>query len=114
LSLVAIVARDLIIATRIEGAAIGAGWDVLRVEEPAAMPDSSTAQLAFVDWGARGPGWGVQLRAWLESAPPGGRPRLVLFGPHADLSAHAAAREAGIGPMIARSKLITDLGTLLT
>jgi hypothetical protein len=38
---------------------------------------------------------------------------VVLFGPHTDLAAHAEARAAGLGPMLARSKLLADLPTLL-
>jgi hypothetical protein len=39
---------------------------------------------------------------------------VILFGPHGDLEAHAAARATGLGPMIARSKLVADLPTLVT
>ena len=46
--------------------------------------------------------------------PPGEHTvRVVVFGPHTDLEAHAAARAAGIGPMMARSKLVTSLAELL-
>jgi hypothetical protein len=38
---------------------------------------------------------------------------VILFGPHVDLDAHAAARDAGLGPMMARSKLLSSLGELL-
>ena len=34
---------------------------------------------------------------------------IILFGPHTDLDAHAAAREAGLGPMRARSALVAGL-----
>jgi hypothetical protein len=53
------------------------------------------------------------LTSWCLRAPDSARPRLVVFGPHADLEAHAAAREAGIGPMLARSKLVSALPQLL-
>jgi hypothetical protein len=39
--------------------------------------------------------------------------RVILFGRHTDLEAHAAAREAGLGPMWARSKLVTELSDLI-
>jgi hypothetical protein len=37
----------------------------------------------------------------------------VLFGPHTDLDAHAAARDAGLGPMRARSAFFGALPELL-
>ena len=40
-------------------------------------------------------------------------PRLILFGPHTDLEAHADARAAGLGPMWARSKLVAELQALM-
>lgn len=111
MSLVAIVARDLIIATRIADAATAAGHDVVRVDRPEELPPGDGVALAFVDWGAREPDWGGQLLAW--AATSRFKPRLVLFGPHTDLAAHAEARAAGIGPMLARSKLVAGLGRLV-
>ena len=113
MSLVAIIARDLIIATRIAEAARTAGHEVVRVDRPSELPPASTVDVAFVDWGAREPDWGERLTSWCESAPVSLGPRLVVFGPHTDLAAHAEARAAGIGPMIARSKLVSALADLL-
>lgn len=113
MSRVVIVARDLIIATRIAEAAAHAGHEVERVDSPADLPPAASVSIAFVDWDAREPGWGARLAGWSESASPAERPRLVVFGPHSDLAAHADARTAGIGPMLARSKLTTDLRRLL-
>ena len=49
-----------------------------------------------------------------STGPSGLAPaRVVLFGPHTDLAAHGAAREAGLGPMWARSKLVAELPDLL-
>lgn len=111
MSLVAIVARDLIIATRIADAASAAGHEVLRVDEPSQLPPPADVIAAFVDWSIREPGWGDALAAWLaELAPP---PRLIVFGPHTDVEAHRAARNAHVGPMLARSKLVADLPQLV-
>lgn len=108
MSLVAIVARDLITATRISEAALAAGHEVRRVDRPQDLPAASRSGLVFVDWGAREDGWGHILAGWRATA--GAAPvRLILFGPHTDLAAHAAARDAGIGPVVARSKLINSL-----
>ncbi len=43
---------------------------------------------------------------------PNADPRLILYGPHTDLVAHAAASAAGLGPMLARSKLVASLPSL--
>jgi hypothetical protein len=113
LSRVVIVARDLIIATRIAGAAAAAGREALRVDTPAELPSAASVSIAFVDWGSREPGWGAWLAAWCTSAPESARPRLVVFGPHTDIEAHAAARAAGIGPMLARSRLVSSVAEML-
>ena len=39
--------------------------------------------------------------------------RVILFGRHTDLEAHADARAAGLGPMWARSKLVAELPQLM-
>ena len=111
MSLVAIVANDLIIATRIADAARSAGHETVRVDDPAGLPTADRTAVAFVDWSIREPGWGESLVAWRSRA--GRPPRLVVFGPHTDVEAHHAARSAGIGPMLARSKLVTNLPVLL-
>lgn len=112
MTLVAIVARDLIIATRIGEAAAAAGHEVVRVDGPDQLPPPSSVTAVFVDWADRGLDWGEALVTWLAS---GGeqRPRLVVFGPHTDVEAHRAARSAGVGPMIARSKLVASLTAYL-
>lgn len=111
MSLVAIVARDLIIATRISDAASAAGHEVVRVDEPSQLPPPSEVAVAFVDWSIREPGWGESLAAWRLSGATS--TRLIIFGPHTDVEAHRAARSAGIGPMLARSKLVADLPQLV-
>ena len=110
---VALVARDLMFSTRIEDAAQRAGAGVIRVSGPAELPEPAALDLVFVDWSEREPTWGQDLRRWLESGASPARPQIILFGPHTDLDAHAAAREARLGPMWARSKLLASLGDLL-
>ncbi|HJP71435.1 MAG TPA: hypothetical protein VJ975_06930 [Candidatus Limnocylindria bacterium] len=97
---VAAVVRDLMLFSRIESAARVAGAELARVDAPIDVP--ADADLVLVDWSAREPDWADALRARTAS-------RVILFGPHTDLEAHAAAREAGLGPMWARSKLLTTL-----
>lgn len=105
---VAAVVSDLMLFSRIESAAIGAGATLVRVDSPDDLPPA--LDLVLVDWTARQPGWADALRARCGAAP---EIRLVLFGAHTDLDAHAAAKQAGLGPMWARSRLLTSLADLL-
>jgi hypothetical protein len=109
----ALVARDLIIASRIAEAAARAGVKLQRFDDPSDLPPPSEISLLLVDWGTRRPDWGKQLAEWKALAGIHGPPRVILFGPHVDLGAHADARAAGLGPMWARSKLLTELPSLL-
>ena len=100
---VAAVVTDLMLYSRIESAARVAGVDLARVDSPTDAPPD--ADLVLVDWSARRPDWTDALRAL-----PG---RVILFGPHTDLEAHADARATGLGPMWARSKLLSSLPEVL-
>jgi hypothetical protein len=110
---VALLGRNLMIASRIAAAAERAGVPFTRVDDPAALPPAGLLGLLLVDWDDRTADWGPQIAEWCASAPESARPRVLLFGPHVDLEAHAAARSAGLAPMMARSKLISDLPALL-
>jgi hypothetical protein len=110
---VAVVARDLMIATRIADAGARAGVEVRRFDDPSELSPPADLGLVLVDWGARGPHWADQLSAWRSREAASANPRLILFGPHTDLAAHADARVAGLGPMWARSKLLAELPVLL-
>ena len=101
---------DLIAASRIESAISSAGGTLCRIETVADLPPADTVDLLVVDWGARRPDWGPALVRWRGS---GADPRVVLFGPHTDLDAHAEARVAGLGPMRARSAFFSALLRLL-
>ena len=109
---VTLVARDLIMGSRVI-AAVGAGGAFRRCDEPAQLPLASQVSLCLVDWSERRPGWGKALLTWSTAAPPTARPRVILFGPHTDLAAHADARAAGLGPMWARSRLLRELPSLV-
>jgi hypothetical protein len=102
---VAAVISDLMLYSRIESAAAAAGASLVRVDSPAELPPSAQLDLVLVDWSARQTDWTDALTA------SGGR--VILFGRHTDLEAHATARAAGLGPMWARSKLIAELPSLL-
>jgi hypothetical protein len=109
---VAVVSRDLMIATRIADAGARAGVEVQRYDDPAQLPPAAELSLLLVAWDERRPDWAEHLVAWCRNAPQSAQPRVVLFGPHTDLAAHAEARAAGLGPMWARSKLLANLPTL--
>jgi hypothetical protein len=101
---VGVVIDDLILYSRIEAAASAAGASLVRASAPADLP--TDLDLVLVDWSARGHGW-ADVLADIGS-------RLILFGPHTDLVAHADARAAGLGPVWARSKLVAQLPALMS
>jgi len=101
---VAAVISDLMLFSRIESAATAAGAILVRVDSPAELPDD--LDLVLVDWSARQADWADALRARTAT-------RVILFGQHTDLEAHAAARAAGLGPMWARSKLLASIAEIL-
>jgi hypothetical protein len=103
---VAAVMSDLMLYSRIASAADAAGASLVRVADPSALPPD--LDLVLVDWSARDPAWTDPLRATRDAGT-----RVILFGPHVDLDAHAAAKSAGLGPMMARSKLIADLPSVV-
>lgn len=100
------VVDDLMLFSRIDAAASAAGATLRRVSAPTELPDD--LDLVLVDWSAREPAWTDALRARRDAGT-----RVILFGRHTDLEAHAAARAAGLGPMWARSKLVADLSKLM-
>jgi hypothetical protein len=107
---VAAVITDLMLFSRIEAAASVSGAALVRADSPDAIPADPPPDLVLVDWSSRGDDWADALRAWRGRVPDA---RVILFGPHTDLDAHAAARAAGLGPMWARSRLVAQLSTLL-
>ena len=104
--------RDLLLFSRVEGAASVAGASLARVDSPVDLPRADEVDLVLVDWTARSPAWSDQLNAWRGGASNDG-PKIITFGPHTDLQAHADARDAGLGPMWARSRLISRLPALV-
>ncbi len=95
--------------SRIEGAASVAGVPLTWVRAPRELAPAKDLELVIVDWSERTPSWVDDLTAWRRA----GDVRIILFGPHTDLEAHAAARAAGLAPMWARSRLFRELPTLL-
>ncbi|HYI66749.1 MAG TPA: hypothetical protein VEW95_07500 [Candidatus Limnocylindrales bacterium] len=106
---VAAVISDLMLYSRIESACSAAGATLDRMDSPGGLADDH--DIILVDWSARRPEWADALTAWRARTP---QPRLILFGQHTDLEAHAAARGAGLAPMVARSRLLSMLPQLLS
>jgi hypothetical protein len=100
------VISDLMLFSRIESAATEADATLVRVDAPTDLPPE--LDLVLVDWSSRDPSWTNSLRALRDAGA-----RVILFGPHTDLDAHGAAREAGLGPMWARSMLVKQLARLV-
>ncbi|MCV0377549.1 hypothetical protein [Microbacterium sp.] len=103
---VAAAVADLMLFSRIEAAVAAAEASLVRVDSPSELAPNADFDLLLVDWSARRPDWADALRGRTAS-------RVILFGPHTDLEAHAAARAAGLGPMWARSKLVSELPSLV-
>lgn len=103
---------DLIAASRIESAVMTADGEMTRIDDPANLPAVAVVDLLVVDWGARRPDWGTALSRWRRGSRADDRPRVLLFGPHTDMEAHAEARVAGLGPMRARSAFFSDLASI--
>ena len=101
---VVVLVSDLITASRIESVVIRSEGTFDRIESPEALAAFAEADLLVVDWAAREPRWAAAISTWREGGPEP-RPRVILFGPHTDLEAHAEARASGLGPMLARSAL---------
>ncbi len=105
---VLVVSRDLLFYSRIDAAFRRHDHEVRRVDGVDDLSPGPT-DLLLVDWTERQPEWGPTLKALMRD-PRG--PRVVLYGSHTDLAAHADARTHGVGPMWARSKLVAALPAL--
>lgn len=110
---VAALVPDLITASRIESAVAAVGGTFVRHDDPRELPSAAHIDLLAVDWGFRRDDWGERLTAW-RSAGPHPALKIILFGPHTDLEAHAAAKASGLGPMKARSAFFAALPGLLS
>jgi hypothetical protein len=104
-------ARDLMTVSRLESLVTASGGSLTRVDDPAGLPAAAATDLLLVDWSERASDWGSRITSWRDVATP--PPRIVLFGPHTDLAAHGSARDAGLGPMKARSSLFAALPRML-
>lgn len=107
---VAAVIGDLMLYSRVDAAASAAGAALVRVDDPAELPADEAFDIVLVDWSALRSDWADALTPWRDRTDS----RVILFGRHTDLEAHASARAAGLGPMWARSKLVAELPSLFS
>ena len=111
---VALVSPDLLFGSRIASLVESAGAELQRIDHPGDLPLPEEVSVVLVDWAYRTSTWAQLLHSWAaNSSRADSPPRVVLFGPHTDLTAHAEARSGGLGPMWARSRLLADLPQLL-
>lgn len=103
------IATDLMMVSRITAAADAAAVTLNRVRSPRELGPVAETDLVIVDWSERESWWAETLVAWRAESPVS----IVLFGQHTDREAHRAAREAGLGPMWARSRLMRELPRLV-
>jgi hypothetical protein len=109
--MIVVIGRDLLFLSRIEGIVQRAGGQIRRIDDPGKLPASTSVDLVLVDWTEREASWRPRLLKWLLASTPA--PRILLFGSHTDLAAHADARASGLGPMWARSRLLSALPELI-
>jgi hypothetical protein len=103
-----LVSAELLFGSRIQDIAHRAGVTLIRVDSPDQLTTIEDVSLVLVDWDTREASWIPALRAWLASLGTERRPRVILYGSHADLGGHAAAKTSGLGPVVARSKLLAS------
>ena len=101
------VISDLMLFSRIDSVASTAGASLVRADSPADLP--ADLDLVLVDWSARRADWTDALKPWRDRADT----TVIVFGPHTDLEAHAAARAARLGPMWGRRRLLSKLSDIL-
>ena len=106
------IGTDLLIGSKLESVSMAAGADFARVAGPGGLPSAPQIDLLLVDWSDATPDWASALAEWRAAAGTFA-PRMYVFGPHTDLAAHAQVRAAGLGPMRARSWILSQLPTLV-
>jgi DNA-binding LacI/PurR family transcriptional regulator len=101
------VVTDLFFISRIQSAAAAAGVRVRFVRPDGSIPEGAR-RLALVDLDAS-----VDVRAAIRRLKEAGARSIVAFGPHLDTESRKAARSAGADRVLAKSKFVTDLPSML-
>lgn len=100
------VVTDLLFQSRIAAAARSAGRDVRYIHSYDDLDDVHGHAIALVDLDAA-----LDVLAAISRLVASGP--VVAFGPHVDTERRKAARRAGAGRVLAKSKFVTELPTLL-
>jgi DNA-binding response OmpR family regulator len=109
-----LVSNDLMVVSRVQGAAIRAGGTVQAVLSVAIADESlrgEAAELVIVDLGSPMRDLETFVAKWKsESSTP---PRIVAFGPHVHEVRLAAARAAGCDVVLSRGQFFAQVDALL-
>lgn len=108
MSQVLAVVTDLFFQSRIASAARARGHEVQFVRSIDALPLNSAALLALVDLDAK-----LDVLAAIRGVAGAGIERIVAFGPHVDTAGRKAARAAGAHRVLAKSKFVEELPSIL-
>ena len=112
MTLLLLVADDLMVSSRIELVAKHLGYELLSVRTPAAFEAGveRDPQLILLGTHATRLDWVALLQSLKAraSAPP-----VLVFGPHADAETRRRAREAGATRWIANSRLAEALPSII-
>ena len=104
---VLVLVRDLIFSTKIRGTAEALGTPVRLLRDPARLSQHD-GRLLIVDLNLEN-----AITAAAQWAAQGGERRVVGFVSHVDAGTIAAARQAGIAEVMARSRFVDVLPSLL-
>lgn len=105
-------APDLFFASRLRSLGEAAGRSIQVVDSLPSLEAGLTAYrpaLVLIDLGARG----IDAPAAVRLAKRAGAPQVVVFGPHKDLDARAAALAAGADRWLTNQNLMTTIASLL-
>lgn len=111
---VVLLSGDLMVASRVEGAAARAGVALetaSTVEQAIAICDQGRVKLLLVDLSASC----VKPRELIEQlhSHPGGRPSVIAFGPHVHEPLLSAAREASCDEVVSRGEFFARLDVIV-
>ncbi|MGH2443363.1 MAG: hypothetical protein ACRDFX_09395 [Chloroflexota bacterium] len=101
------VVTDLFFQSRISAAARAAGNTLRFLTSDAAVAAAPAARLTLIDLDAQ-----LDVLAAIRTLSARGD-AVLAFGPHLDTDARKAARAAGAGRVLAKSKFVTELPHLM-
>jgi hypothetical protein len=109
-----LVSIDLIVVSRVEGAAAKVGGTVQvtsNISAAAECMSGEGAEIVIVDLGSSIEDIKAQVTTLKSATSPS--PRVVAFGPHVHENRLAAAREAGCDVVMSRGQFFSQIDSLL-